>query len=82
MLLNQGLAPAEDVSLEIRKPTNGEAPFVQMEGHNFPIRLDAKQEYKMACVMLHGTAPSVDVDLQWKDGAGNRAKKLTLTVRS
>jgi hypothetical protein len=36
----------------------------------------------MACVVLHGTAPSVDVDLQWKDGTGDREKKLTLTVRS
>jgi hypothetical protein len=79
-LRNGGPAAAEDVSFEIRAPVEGES--VLMEGHSLLIRLDPKQEYKMACIVLHGTAPSVDVDLQWKDGTGDRAKILTLTVPS
>ena len=81
VLENLGPAAAEGVSFEIRAPVEGEVPVVQMEGHSFPIPLDPKQEYRMGCILTHGAAPSVDVDLRWKDGTGSRAKTLTLTVR-
>lgn len=62
VLENLGPARAENVSFEIRAPTNGEAPFVQIDGHSFPIPLDPKQVDKMLCTVAHGTASSVNVD--------------------
>jgi hypothetical protein len=80
VLENLGPAPAQGVSFEIAPPASGEAPFVQTEGHNFPLVLDPHQDYKMACFVVMGTAPSVAVDLAWRDGTGPRTKTLTLTI--
>jgi hypothetical protein len=80
VLENLGPAAAQDVSFEIRPPADGEAPHVETKGHNFPTSLDPRQEFKMQCIVVMGTAPSVDVDLAWKDGTGPRTKTLTVTV--
>lgn len=80
VLWNQGPAQAEDVSFEIQTPSKGQGPFVQMEEHSFPVRLDPGQEYPLACIVPQGTAASVEVELRWRDGTGARAKTLTLTV--
>lgn len=68
------------MSFEIAPPASGEAPYVQTDEHPFPLVLDPHQDYKMACFVVLGTTPSVDVDLRWKDGTGLRTKTLTLTV--
>jgi hypothetical protein len=80
VLENLGPAPAAGVSFEIRPSEDGDVPYVEKKGHSFPISLDPHQPYKMACIVVMGTAPSVDVDLAWKDGTGARTKRLTLTV--
>jgi hypothetical protein len=80
VLENLGPAAAQDVTFEIQPPARAEAPKVLTEDHNFPISLDPHQPYKMHCNVVVGTAPSVDVDLAWKDGTGPRTKTLTLTV--
>jgi hypothetical protein len=80
VLENLGPAPAQDVTFEVQRSASGEAPLVQMDGHNFPISLDPHQSYEMLCIVVMGTAPSVDVDVAWKDGTGPRTKRLTLTV--
>jgi hypothetical protein len=81
VLENLGPAKAEDLSFEIQTPAEGDAPSVQMEGHSFPVPLDPKQEYKIGCIVPHGTASSVNVDLRWKDGTGAKVKTVTLAVR-
>ncbi len=68
VLENQGPAAAEDVSFEIRTPIEGEAPHVETKGHSFPTSLDPHQPYKMLCVVVTGTAPSVTLTLPGKMG--------------
>lgn len=81
ILHNRGPARAEDVSFEIGTPANGTAPDVDIEGHEFPLSLDPDQVYAILCLIDRETAHSVDVDLRWKDGTGQRAKSLTLPVK-
>ena len=81
LLLNRGPARAERVSFELIEPTQGEAPSMFMESHQFPIAMAPGQEYPIMASVVHGTAPSVDVVLRWADGTGPREETLTLTVR-
>jgi hypothetical protein len=80
VLANGGPARAEDVSFEFLQPDSGEAPGLIMEGHNFPISLDANQKYAVMAIMVMGTAPAIEVVLRWKDGTGTREKRMILTV--
>jgi hypothetical protein len=80
VLANRGPARAEDVAFELVEPTEGFAPSLILQGHSFPIALDAEQEYTIVASVVMGTAPAVDIALRWTDGAGAEEKTLTLAV--
>jgi hypothetical protein len=80
VLSNAGQARAEEVTVELVGPIEGNAPDLVMRGHSFPIALDPGQEYTIADVVAMGAPPSVDVLLRWEDGTGSREKTLNLTL--
>jgi len=80
VLSNAGSARAEEVTVELVGPIEGNAPDLMMKGHSFPIALDPGQEYTIAAVEVMGAPPSVDVLLRWEDGTGSREKTLNLTL--
>ena len=80
VLNNTGQARAEEVTVELVGPIEGNAPHLEMRGHSFPIALDPGQEYTIADVVAMGAPPSVDVLLRWEDGTGSREKTLNLTL--
>jgi hypothetical protein len=80
VLSNTGQARAEDVTIELVDPIEGNAPDLVMRGHSFPIALDPGQEYTIADVVAKEAPPSVDVLLRWEDGTGSREKTLNLTL--
>ena len=80
VLSNAGQARAEEVTVELVGPIEGNAPDLMMKGHSFPIALDPGQEYTIADVVAKEAPPSVDVLLRWEDGTGSREKTLNLTL--
>ena len=80
VLSNTGQARAEEVTIELVGPIEGNAPDLVMRGHSFPIALDPGQEYTIADVVAKEAPPSVDVLLRWEDGTGSREKTLNLTL--
>jgi hypothetical protein len=80
VLSNAGQATAEEVTVELVGPIEGNAPDLMKSGHSFPIALDPGQEYAIAAAVVMGTPPSVDVLLRWEDGTGSREKTLNLML--
>jgi hypothetical protein len=80
VLSNAGQARADEVTVELVGPIEGNAPDLMKSGHSFPIALDPGQEYAIAAAVVMGTPPSVDVLLRWEDGTGSREKTLNLTL--
>jgi hypothetical protein len=82
VLSNAGQARAEEVTVELVGPIEGNAPDLVMRGESFPIALDPGQEYTIADVVATGAKapPSVDVLLRWEDGTGSHEKTLNLTL--
>jgi hypothetical protein len=80
VLSNAGQARAENLTVELVGPIEGNAPDLIKGGHSFPIALDPGQEYTIAAVAVTGTPPSVDVLLRWEDGTGSREKTLNLRL--
>jgi hypothetical protein len=80
VLSNAGQARAEEVTVELVGPIEGNAPDLVMRGHSFPIALDPGQEYTIADVVAMGVPSSIDVLLRWEDGTGSREKTLNLTL--
>ena len=80
VLSNAGQARAEEVTVELVGPIEGNAPDLMKSKHSFPIALDPGQEYAVAAAVVMGTPPSVDVLLRWEDGTGSREKTVNLTL--
>ena len=80
VLSNSGQARAEELTVELVGPIEGNALDLVKSGHSFPIALDPGQEYAIAAAVVMETPPSVDVLLRWKDGTGSREKTLNLTL--
>jgi hypothetical protein len=80
VLINRGPAVARDVDFTFIPPEKGEAPEPLDHDHSFPLSLDPEQRYRIICVVVMGTAASVQVKIDWKDDRGPQTKTLVLTI--
>jgi hypothetical protein len=81
VLRNQGLAPAEEVSFEMVPVGDDEEPFLIFGEGDLPLpMLDVGGTYGWPAVFSSGTAPSIDVTVRWRDGAGPKTKTVRLST--
>ena len=57
VLSNAGQARAEEVTVELVGPIEGNAPDLMKSGHSFPIALDPGQEYAIAAAVVMERRP-------------------------
>jgi hypothetical protein len=81
VLRNQGLAPAEEVSFEMVPVGDGEEPFLILSEGDLQLPMvDVGGAYGWPAEYSSGTAPSIDVTVRWKDGAGLKKKTVRLST--